>query len=76
MHIGGAARGVLWWEWDLGSGIWVSGTVCTAGAGYAGEIWVVLFELGIDGADDSGDAGFSVGVSVARGLVRRLSDFS
>lgn len=73
-----------WWScaWcsvvgkELGLVVWVSGAVYTVGAGYAGEIWVVLFELGIDGADDSGDTGFSVGVSVARVLERRLSDFS
>lgn len=66
----------LTWEWRLGSGIWVVGVVCVAGDGFEAAIRGVLVELGIDRADESEDAGFSVSVSVARGLVRGAREFS
>jgi len=47
-----------------------------AGTGFEAVIRGVLIELGIDRADESEDAGFSVQVSIARGLVRGVSEFS
>ncbi len=52
------------------------GVVCVAGDGFEAAIRGVLVELGIDRADESEDAGFSVSVSVARGLVRGAREFS
>ena len=57
-------------------GIWAVGVVCVAGTGFEAGIRGVLIELGIDRADESEDAGFSVQVSIARGLVRGVSEFS
>ncbi|MFN9824070.1 MAG: hypothetical protein ACK58J_07945 [Planctomyces sp.] len=47
-----------------------------AGEGFEAAIRVVFVELGIDRADEIEDAGYSVQVSVARGLVRGASEFS
>jgi hypothetical protein len=66
----------LTWEWSFGCGIWAVGVVCAAGAGFAAVIRGVSVQLGDDRADENEDAGFSVRVSVARGLVRGASEFS
>jgi hypothetical protein len=50
--------------------------VCAAGDGFAAVIRGVSVQLGDDRADENEDAGFSVRVSVARGLVRGASEFS
>jgi hypothetical protein len=76
VFIRGSAISVLRWEWSFWCGIWAVGVVCVAGEGFEAAIRGVFVELGIDRADENEDAGYSVQVSVARGLVRGASEFS